>query len=101
MNIRQSHICHYFSKTEDQCSPAMKQADKEGSENNMHHHGTIKTILKHYLSNRRCSLHENVSHIFPELKPRRFFLVANTNLPEERVKVLLCEKERSELPDDR
>ena len=36
----------YFSKTEEQCSEAMKQAAKEAFENNMHHHGTMKTIAK-------------------------------------------------------
>ena len=36
----------YFSKTEKQCSEAMKQAAKEAFENNMHHHGTMKAIAK-------------------------------------------------------
>ena len=44
-------MCQYFSKTEDQCSKAMKQAAKEAFENNMHHHDTMKTIAKVYRSN--------------------------------------------------
>ena len=39
----------------------------------------------------------------PELKLRRIFpavCFVNTNLPEERVKILLSEKELSKLPDD-
>ena len=36
----------YFSKTEEQCSEAMKQAAKDAFENNMHHHGIMKTIAK-------------------------------------------------------
>ena len=37
-------MCQYFSKTEDRCSQAMKQAAKEAFKNNMYHHDTMKTI---------------------------------------------------------
>ena len=61
-----------------------------------------------------CNAKENVNeseteyasvedHIFPELKLRKIFptvYFVNTNLPEERVKVLLSEKELNKLPDD-
>ena len=96
-------MCQYFSKTEDQCSQAMKQAAKEAFENNMHHHDTMKTIVRAYLSNREFSVQEAVYHILLELKLRRIFLAVyfvSTNLPEERVQVLLPEKELSELPDN-
>ena len=46
-----AYLCQHFPKTEDQCSQAMKQAAKEAFENNMHHHDTMKTIAKAYLSN--------------------------------------------------
>ena len=80
----------------------MKQAAKEAFENNMHHHDTMKTIAKAYLSNRECSVQEAVYHILPELKLRRIFpavYFVNINPPEERVKVLFSEKELSDLPD--
>ena len=96
-------MCQYFSKTEDQRSQAMKQTAKEAFENNIHHHDTMKTIAKAYLSNRECSVQEAVYHILPELKLRRIFpavYFVNTYPPEERVKVLLSEKELSELPDN-
>ena len=51
----------------------MKQATKEAFENNMHHHGTIKTVGKAYLSNRECSVQDGVYHIPAELKLRRVF----------------------------
>ena len=98
-----TYMCQYFSKTEDQCSQAMKQAAKEAFENNMHHQDTMKTIAKAYLSNRECSVQEAVYHILSELKLRRIFpafYFGNTNLPEERVRVLLSKKELTELPDD-
>ena len=81
----------------------MKQAAKEAFENNMHHHDTMKTIAKAYLSSQECSVQEAVYHILSELKLRRIFpavYFVNTILPEERVQVLLLEKERSELPGD-
>ena len=97
-----AYMCQYFSKTEDQCSQAMKQAAKESFENNMNHHDTMKTFAKAYISNRECSVQEVVYHILPELKLRRIFpaVFANTNPPEERVKVLFSEKELSELRDN-
>ena len=98
-----TYTCQYFSKTEDQCSQAMKQAAKEAYENNMHHHDTMKTMAKAYLNNRECSAQEKVDRILPELKLRRIFpavYFVNTNLPEERVQILLSEKKLSELPDD-
>ena len=81
----------------------MKQAAKEAFENKLHHHDTMKTIAKAYLSNRECSIQEAVYHILPELKLRRIFLAVyciKANPPEERVQVLLSEKELRELLDD-
>ena len=81
----------------------MKQTAKEAFENNMHHRDTMKTIAKAYLSNQECSVQEAAYHILPELKLRRIFpavYFVNTYPPEERVKVLLSEKELSELPDN-
>ena len=81
-------MCQYFSKTEDQCSQAMKQAAKEAFENNMHHHDTMKRIAKAYLSNREYSVQEGLYHIFPELNLGRIVQAVyfvNTNLREERV----------------
>ena len=69
----------------------------------MHHHDTMKTIAKAYLSNRECSVQEAVYHILPEMKLRRIFPAVdfvNTNPPEERVQVLLSEKELSEPPEN-
>ena len=98
-----TYMCQYFSKTEDQCSQVIKQAVKEAFENHMHYHGIMKTISRAYLSNRDCSVQEAVYHIFPKLKLRRIFpnvYFVNTNLPEERVQVLLPEKVLSKLPNN-
>ena len=69
----------------------------------MHHLETIKTIAKVYLSNRECPVQKAVYHNLPELKLRKIFLAicfVNVNAPEERIQVLVSEKELSELPDD-
>ena len=98
-----AYMCQYFSKTEDQFSQAMKKAAKEVYGNNMHHHGTMKTVAKVYLNSRECTVLEAVYHILPELKLKRIFLAVyfvNSNLQEERVQVLLSQKKLSELPDD-
>ena len=77
-----TYMYQCFSKTEDQCSQVMKQAAKEAFEKNMHHHDTMKTIAKAYLSNRECSVQEAVYHISPELKLgesfRLFILLTQT-----------------------
>ena len=55
------------------------------------------------LSNCECSVQEVVYHILPELRLRRIFpavCFVNTNPLEERVQILLSEKERRGLPDD-
>ena len=81
----------------------MKKAAKDVLKSKMHHHDTMKIIAKIYLSNRECSVKEAVYHIFPELKLRRIFpavCFVNTNLPEERIQLLLSEKRLSELQDD-
>ena len=46
-----TYMRQYFSKTEYRYTQAMKQAAKEAFEKNMHHHDTIKTNAKAYLSN--------------------------------------------------
>ena len=43
-------MCQYFSKVQDQCSQVIKQEAKELFENNLHHHGNIRRIVKAYLS---------------------------------------------------
>ena len=51
-----TYMCQYFSKAEDQFSQTIKQATKEAFENNIHHHDTMKTIAKAYLSSREFSV---------------------------------------------
>ena len=69
----------------------------------MYHHHSMKTTEEAYLSNQECSVQEAVHHILPELKLQRILLVVyfvNTNPPQERVQLLLSEKELSKLPNN-
>ena len=97
------YVCSYFAKAEDQCSEAMKQAAKEAIENELDEYQAMKTILRAYINKRECSVQEAVYHILPELHLRKIFpgvFFANSNLPEERTKILLTEDELSMLPDN-
>ena len=58
-----------FLKTENQYPQSMKQASKEALQNNMHHHGNMKTISNAYISNQKSPVQEAVYHILPELSP--------------------------------
>ena len=69
-----TYICSYFSKSEDQCSAAMKQAAKEALDNELDHFGTMKNILQTYTSKQECSVQEAVYHVLPELHLRRVIL---------------------------
>ena len=55
----------------------------------------MKTIAEAYISNRECSAQDAVYHTLPKLKLKRIFTAVyfvNTNPPEERVQLLLSEK---------
>ena len=69
----------------------------------MHHQYTMKTIAVAYLRNQEFSVKETIYHMLPELKLKKTFpavCFVKINLPEERVQVLLSEKELTKLPDD-
>ena len=62
----------------------MKKVAKEVYEKNLHHHDTLKTITRVYLSNHECSVLEVRGNILPKLKLRRIFPAVpflNTNFP--------------------
>ena len=70
----------------------MNQEAQEVVENNMHHHGNMRSVTEAYLSNRECSVQEAVYCFLPVFFQLCFLL-------EERVPVLLSGKQLSELLD--
>ena len=73
MSKRQWHMCRNFSKTEDQCSRALKQAAKKALRTT-YLYGTMKRFAKDYLSSPECSVQDAVYHILPELNLKKIFL---------------------------
>ena len=98
-----TYMCAYLSKTEDECSNAMKQAAQEAYENNDDAFTKMKSIAKAYTTKREVSVQEAVYLVLPELWLRKIFpavVFANSNIPEKRYRVCLTEKEIKELPED-
>ena len=95
-----TYMISYFSKTKDQCFQAMKVAAKGAFKQNFDHFEAIKSIIKAYICRGECSVQEVV---LPELKLRRVFPAVysvNINLPKQKTKVVLNEKDLNELPDE-
>ena len=98
-----TYMCSYFSKSEDECSLAMRQAAKEAFEKKLDRYSTMRAIVRAYANKRECSVQEAVFHILPELHLRKIFpgvCFANTSIPEERTRILKTENELMTLPPD-
>ena len=96
-----TYMCSYFSKSEDECSLAMRQAAKEAFENNLSNYKTMQGIVRAYVNKCECLVQEAVYHVLPELHLRKIFpgvCFANSNIPEERIKILKSETELNMLP---
>ena len=65
-----AYMCPYFSKSEDKCPFAIKQAAREAFDNKLDQFNTMKNILK------ACRMFRSGGcyHILPELHVRRVFL---------------------------
>ena len=80
----------------------MSQAVKEAWENKSNYYDQMKLIGRAYPSKRQCSVQDAVYRIMQELWLSKVFplvLFANTNLPENRYRVCVCEKEIKQLSE--
>ena len=94
-------MCSCFSKSEDECSLAMKQAVREVFEINLSNYKTMQIILRAYVNKHECSVQEAVYHVLPELHLRKIFsgvCFTNSNILEESIKILNSETELNMLP---
>ena len=85
-----------MSKQEDELSEAMTHAAKVAKETNLSKFKQMKLIARAYSTHREVSIQEAAYHILPELYLRKTFPkveFANTNKPEERVRMCLPRKE--------
>ena len=89
-------MCSYFSKSEDKCSLALRQAAKEAYENNLSNYKTMQGKVCAYVDKRECSIQEANYHVLPKLHLHNIFpcvCFANRNIPENCIKILNCETE--------
>ena len=98
-----AYIPAYLSKSESECSVAMKQAVQDAFEKELDNYEQMKSVANAYINKRECSIQECVYHILPGQWLRKTFpgvIFANSNVPEKRFRVCLNEDEIFELPED-
>ena len=97
-----AYMCAYLSKSEDESTEAMKQAAKEAYENGKTIQERMKSISKAYRTQREMSIQEAVSIVLPEIWLRKTspgVIFANSNLPENRYRILKSEEEISNMEE--
>ena len=95
-------MCAYLSKSEDESTEAMKQAAKEAYESGKTIQEKMKLISKAYRTQREMSIQEAVSIVLPEIWLRKTspgVIFANSNLPENRYRILKSEEEISNMEE--
>ena len=98
-----NYLCSYLSKQEDEVSQSMSEAAKIAKETNLSKFEQMKSISRAYTTHREVSIQEAVYHILPELFLRKVFPrveFANTNLPEDRVRMCLSKKDLENLDEE-
>ena len=81
-----AYTCAYLSKSESECSVAMKQAVQYAFEKELDNHEQIKSVANIYINKRECSIQECVYEILPGQWLRKTIpgvIFANSNLPEK------------------
>ena len=98
-----AYMCAYMSKSESECSLAMKQAFRDAFEKELNSYEEMKLVANACINKRECNIYECVYHILRGQWLRKRFLgkmFANRNVPGTRIRVCLGEDETSELPKD-
>ena len=96
-------MCACLSKSENECSVAMKQAVRDAFEKELNNCEQMKSVPNVYINKKECSIQECIYHILPGQWLRKTFpdvIFANSNIPEKRFRLCLAEHEISELPED-
>ena len=58
-----AYMCAYFSKSEDECSVAMKQAVKDAFKKELNNYEPMELVANAYINKKECSIQECVYHI--------------------------------------
>ena len=97
-----AYMWAYLSKSESECSVAMKQAVQNAFEKELGNYEQIKSVSNAYINKRECSMQECVYNILPRKWFRTFpcVIFANSTVPKKSVRVCLTEDEIFALPED-
>ena len=98
-----AYLCTYLSKSEDECSYAMKEAVEDSFEKELDNYNQVKLIAHSDLNRRECSAQECVYHVLSGQWLRKTFpgvVFANSNVLEKQFRVCLREYEISDLLQD-
>ena len=98
-----NYLASYMSKQEDEVSDAMSEAAKTAKEMNLNKFEQMKLIARAYSTHREVSVQEAAYHILPELFLRKTYPkveFANSNLPEDRVRMCLSREELAERDEE-
>ena len=77
-------MCPYLSKSESECSVAMKQVVQDAFEKDLYNYEQMKSVANVYINKKECSLHECVYHILPGQWLRKTFrgvILVQSNVP--------------------
>ena len=68
-----AYMCAYLSKSENECSVAMKQAVRDAFEKELSNYEQMKSVANAYINKREHSIQESVYHILPGQWLRKTF----------------------------
>ena len=68
-----AYICAYLSKSERECSVAMKQAVQDAFEKELDNYEQMKSVANSYINKRESSIQECVYHVLPGQWLRKTF----------------------------
>ena len=98
-----AYMCAYLSKSENECSVAIKQALRDAFEKELNNYEQMKSVANAYSNKKECSIQECVYHVLPGQWLRKTFpgvIFANSNVSEKRFQLCLAEHEIYALPED-
>ena len=98
------YMCAYFSKNENLCSDAMREALNQSKELESSKYDRMIKLAQAYSDNREvCTVQEAVYQLMPELWLRKGYPAVSfvsTSLPNERFRMMKTEEEINEMPGE-
>ena len=98
-----AYMYAYLSKSENECSVAMKQAVRDAFKKELNNYEQMKLVANAYMNKRKFSIQECAYHILPVQWLRKTFsgvIFAKSIIPEKLFRLCLAEHEIFDLPKD-